>query len=109
MPASIHAFPAYQSGGEPETLLQLQAFFLVADDMMDSSHTRRGVPCWFRLPGVSCFSHADSVLGPSRSVADGRIISSKDGCKHSLHSLCVVLSRLSQDVCAKHRMNVTLK
>ena len=27
----------------------LQAYFLVVDDMMDQSITRRGQPCWYKL------------------------------------------------------------
>lgn len=40
----------------------LQAFFLVADDLMDESVTRRGQPCWFRLPEVKTIAVNDSFI-----------------------------------------------
>ncbi|KAJ1406342.1 isoprenoid synthase domain-containing protein [Ochromonadaceae sp. CCMP2298] len=40
----------------------LQAFFLVADDLMDDSVTRRGQPCWFRLPNVKTIAVNDSFI-----------------------------------------------
>lgn len=40
----------------------LQAYFLVLDDIMDSSHTRRGQPCWFRVEKVGLIAVNDGII-----------------------------------------------
>ncbi|KAF4610428.1 hypothetical protein D9613_007036 [Agrocybe pediades] len=40
----------------------LQAYFLVSDDIMDSSITRRGQPCWYRLPEINLIAINDSFM-----------------------------------------------
>lgn len=40
----------------------MQAHFLVADDLMDQSLTRRGQPCWFRVEGVGNIAFNDSFI-----------------------------------------------
>ncbi|CDK25572.1 unnamed protein product [Kuraishia capsulata CBS 1993] len=40
----------------------LQAYFLVADDMMDKSITRRGQPCWYKVDGVAEIAINDAFM-----------------------------------------------
>jgi farnesyl diphosphate synthase len=41
---------------------QLNAYFIVADDIIDASLTRREQPCWYQKPGVGMVAINDSAM-----------------------------------------------
>lgn len=75
----------------------LQAFFLVADDLMDDSVTRRGQPCWFRLPEVKTIAVNDRCVLP-RALYVSRVSISGS---HMLIARC-------QDMCPKACIHLIL-
>ncbi|KAJ3012928.1 Farnesyl pyrophosphate synthetase [Thoreauomyces humboldtii] len=40
----------------------LQAFFLISDDIMDASITRRGQPCWYKQPTIGMIAINDAFI-----------------------------------------------
>jgi farnesyl diphosphate synthase len=65
----------------------LQAFFLVADDVMDESKTRRGQPCWYKLENVQMIAINDSFLLESFVFTLLKTHFGKEPCYHRLVAL----------------------
>ena len=78
----------------------LQACFLVADDIMDGSTTRRGQPCWYLQPDVQNDAINDSLV--LESFMHYLIQEGSD------EKTLVTLYKLYQDVSLKTQMGQTL-
>jgi len=78
----------------------LQACFLVSDDVMDGSVTRRGKPCWYKLPEVGLDAVNDALI--LESFLFWLIEQNFDGKQY------VALMKLFHDVSLKTQMGQML-
>eukprot|EP00227_Mantoniella_beaufortii_P007464 CAMPEP_0197591774 /NCGR_PEP_ID=MMETSP1326-20131121/13907_1 /TAXON_ID=1155430 /ORGANISM="Genus nov. species nov., Strain RCC2288" /LENGTH=368 /DNA_ID=CAMNT_0043157331 /DNA_START=48 /DNA_END=1154 /DNA_ORIENTATION=+ len=62
MPAGVPADLVFKASVVGWCIEWLQAAFLVWDDMMDESVTRRGQPCWYKAPGVGTNAINDGLV-----------------------------------------------
>lgn len=74
----------------------LQAFFLVADDIMDDSITRRGQPCWFRLQEVRLIAINDSFILESMVYKILKRYFGKEKCYPQLVDLFLEVTRQTE-------------
>lgn len=74
----------------------LQAFFLVADDIMDASITRRGKPCWYRDPNVKLIAINDSFILESCVYKILKRYCGTDACYPQLLDLFIEVTRQTE-------------
>lgn len=79
----------------------LQAAFLVADDVMDSSTTRRGRPCWYLVEGVKMDAVNDALILESFMHFLIEDACGEDDCYRQVVKLYL-------DTCTKTQMGQTL-
>jgi farnesyl diphosphate synthase len=74
----------------------LQAFFLVADDIMDASVTRRGKPCWYKNDNVKLIAINDSFILESCVYKILKRYCGRDPCYPQLVDLFIEVTRQTE-------------